>query len=157
MGDNTLDQSAHEGWRADPASFIEQVMRDPETGRPFELLPAERRFLHHAFETNEQGRLLYPEQVFAAPKKSGKTCFAAMHLLVTALIFGGRYAEGYALANDFEQAQGRVFAAVKRIVEKSPLLRREAKVTANRIEFPETGAVIQAIACDYAPMSDMCQ
>ena len=50
-----------------------------------------------------------------------------------------------------------MFAAVKRIVEKSPLLRREAKVTANRIEFPETGAVIQAIACDYASMSAMCQ
>jgi hypothetical protein len=43
-----------------------------------------------------------------------------------------------------------VFQAVKRIVEKSPLLRREAKITQNRIEFPETGATITAIGSDYA-------
>jgi hypothetical protein len=43
-----------------------------------------------------------------------------------------------------------VFQAIKRIVEKSPHLRREAKISQNRIEFPETGATIQAIASDYA-------
>ena len=38
----------------------------------------ERTFLAHAFRTSESGRLLYPEQIFAAPKKSGKTGFAAL-------------------------------------------------------------------------------
>jgi hypothetical protein len=38
-----------------------------------------------------------------------------MHLLTTTLVFGGPFAEGYALANDLEQAQGRVFAAIRRI------------------------------------------
>jgi phage terminase large subunit-like protein len=147
---STLDQSALARWRADPARFIEEVMINPEDGQPFQLLPAERLFLRYAFRTNDDGRLLYPEQVYSCPKKSGKTAFAAMHLLTTTLIFGGKYAEGYALANDFEQAQGRVFAAVRRIVEASPLLRREANITANRISFPETGAVIQAIGSDYA-------
>jgi hypothetical protein len=52
-------------------------------------------------------------------------CFAAMHLLTTTLVFGGRFAEGYAIANDFEQAQGRVFRAVRRICEVSPHLHRE--------------------------------
>jgi hypothetical protein len=66
-----------------------------------------------------------------APKKSGKTGFAALYMLTMVLLFGGRFAEGYALANDLEQAQSRVFQAIKRIVEASPLLKREAKVTAS--------------------------
>ena len=62
-----------------------------------------------------------------------------MHLLTTTLVFGGRFAEAYAIANDLEQAQGRVFQAIKRIVEKSPHLRREAKIVPNKITFPATG------------------
>jgi phage terminase large subunit-like protein len=145
-----LEPSALKRWQRDPASFIEQVLRNPETGKPFVLLPAERSFIEHAFKTDPDGRLVYPEQVYSAPKKSGKTAWAAMHLLTTTLVFGGPYAEGYALANDEEQAQGRVFQAIRRIIEKSPLLRREAKVTQSRVEFPATHATITAIASDYA-------
>jgi phage terminase large subunit-like protein len=65
-------------------------------------------------------------------------------------VFGGSTAESYALANDLEQAQGRVFAAIRRIVEASPLLRREAKIALNKITFPATGATITAISSDYA-------
>ena len=149
MGE-ALDQSSLERWRREPTSFIEQVMRDPETGKPFELLPAERTFLEHAFKTNDAGRLIYPEQTYSCPKKSGKSAFAGMDVLTTALVFGGPFAEGYCIANDLEQAQGRVFQAVKRIVEKSPHLRREARIIANKITFPATGATITAIASDYA-------
>jgi phage terminase large subunit-like protein len=138
-----------EHWRSKPAAFIEEVLRDPETGKPFKLLPAERDFLAYAFRTGDDGRLLYPEQVFAAPKKSGKTTFAAFHTLVTVLLFGGAFAEGIVAANDFEQRVGRVFKAVQRIVEASPLLRAEARVLSDRIEF-STGATITAIPSDYA-------
>ena len=147
---DVLDQAALRRWRQNPVSFIETVLRNPETGRSFELLPAERTFLQHAFTTDEAGRLVYPEQVFGAIKKTGKTTFAGMVVLTTTLVFGGPFAEGYCVANDLEQAQGRVFAAIRRIVQASPLLKREAKITANRIEFWETGAVIQAIGSDYA-------
>ena len=44
-------------------------MHDPETGKPFVLLDAERDFLRYAFDTDANGRLLFPEQVYAAPKK----------------------------------------------------------------------------------------
>jgi phage terminase large subunit-like protein len=144
-----LDSSALKRWRRQPSAFITEVMVDPETGRPFALLDAERAFLDHAFRTDADGRLLHPEQIFSAPKKSGKTGFAAMHVLTTTLVFGGRAAEGYCVANDLEQAQGRVFAAARRIVEASPHLRREAGITANRIVFPTTGATVTAIASDY--------
>ncbi len=138
-----------ERWRADPVSFIESLI-DPETGKPFRLLEAEVTFLEHALQLDEHGRLKHPELVFAAIKKSGKTAFAAMITLYVVLVLGGPYAEGYVLANDLEQSVGRVFTAIRRIVEMSPLLRSAASITASRIEFPELGATITALASDYA-------
>ena len=139
-------------WQRDPCSFIEEVLHNPETGKPFVLLDAEREFLAYAFDTDATGRLLFPEQVYAAPKKSGKTGFAALHMLSTVLLYGGRYAEGYALANDLEQAQSRVFQAISRIVEASPLLKQAAtEMLRDRITFSKVfgNATIAAIASDY--------
>jgi terminase large subunit-like protein len=145
-----LEASAIERWRREPVEFIGSVLRDPETRQPFVLLDAEKRFIGEAFRTDGDGRLLYPEQVYAAPKKSGKTGFGAILTVTTTLVFGGPFAEGYCVANDLEQAQGRVFQAIRRIVEASPHLKRAARVTASRVDFPETGASITAIASDYA-------
>jgi phage terminase large subunit-like protein len=147
---DALDPGALQRWRADPVSFIEQVLRDPETGKPFELLPAQRSFFQHAWQLNDDGRLLYGEQVYSCPKKTGKTGTAAMHLLTTTLVFGGRFAESFCCANDLEQATSRVYQAVRRICEVSPNLRREAVITQNKITFPSTGATITALASDYA-------
>src|SRR5260370_38060983 len=72
-----------------------------------------------------------------------------MFVLTVTLVLGGKHAEAYCLANDIEQAQGRVFAAIRRIVEASPLLRSAANITASKIEFAELGATIEAIASDY--------
>jgi hypothetical protein len=123
----------------DPVAWISEVLRDPETGRPYELCPAQERWLREALTLTEDGRLPYPELVFGAIKKSGKTGLAAMVMLYVVTVLGGPYADGYCLANDEEQAQGRVFRASARIAEASPLLRRSAKVTQNVVEFPSTG------------------
>ena len=56
-------------WRSNPICFIETVLHDPETKKPFKLLPAERAFLEHAFKRDDDGRLLYPEQIYSCPKK----------------------------------------------------------------------------------------
>ena len=147
---DVLDGSALARWQRQPISFVEEVLRDPETGRPFELFDAERQFLQRAYQRDENGRLLYPEQCYGAIKKTGKTGLAGAHVLTTTLVSGSRFAEGYTIANDLDQAQGRVFQAVRRICEASPLLHREAEITQSRITFPQTGAVIQAIGSDYA-------
>ena len=89
-----------DAYRIDPARFVTDVLHDPETGEPFELLPAEKLFLSHAFKTDAKGRLVYPELLFSAPKKSGKTGFAALFTLTMCLLFGGKFAEGYCVAND---------------------------------------------------------
>jgi phage terminase large subunit-like protein len=145
-----LQRSILDRWRADPIAFIREILRDPETGRPFELFEAQCQFLRHAFTRTNDGRLVYPEQVFGVIKKSGKSMTAAMHILTMTLVHGGRFAEAYVVANDLEQAQDRVFQAVRRIVECSPDLKREAVVTQNRISFPEIDATITALASDYA-------
>jgi hypothetical protein len=145
-----IPQTKWARWRRNPCDFVEEVLHDPETGKPFRLLDAERAFLDRAYKLDGDGRLLYPEQVYAAAKKSGKTGFAALHTLTTVLLFGGKYAEAYCVANDLEQATSRVFQAIKRIVESSPLL-ADAEVTKDRVAFPKFGnASIAAIASDYA-------
>jgi hypothetical protein len=135
-------------WRADPIGFIAQVLIDPETNKPFVLLDAERAFLAHAFATGADGRLRYPEQVYACPKKSGKTTFAAIYVITIVLLFGGAYPEAICAANDYERSVGRVFAAIRRIMKSSPLLCAAAKITADKITFGE--AVFTAIPCNYA-------
>ena len=110
-------------WKRDPVAFISEVLRDPETGRPFELYPAEVEFLRHAFTLTPDGRLPFPEMLYSAPKKAGKTAFAAMAAIYIAVAIGGPFAEVYCLANDYEQATSRVFQAAARIIEASPLLR----------------------------------
>jgi hypothetical protein len=113
-----------------------------------ELLPAERAFLAYAFQLDDNGQLKFPEQLYSCPKKSGKTTFAALHCLTTTLLFGGAYPEATLCANDQEQARGRVYEMVRRIIEASPVLKREAKLTESRITFPAFDATITAIASD---------
>jgi hypothetical protein len=137
-------------WKRDPVAFIREVLVNPETGKPFELYAAQERFIREAITPTSEGRLPFSELVFSAPKKSGKTTLAAMIVIYMIVCLGGPFGEGYCLANDEEQAQGRVFQAIVRIVRASPSLRNSAKITANRIEFTSTGAVIVALATDYA-------
>ena len=143
-----LQPSTLEHWRRQPIDFIKEILRDSQTERPFEIFPAQREFFEHCWQRDDNERALYPEQCFGAIKKSAKTGTAALHVLTTTCLYGGRFAEAYCCANDLEQAQSRVFQAIRRIVECSPHLRREADITASRITFPQTGAVIQAISGD---------
>jgi phage terminase large subunit-like protein len=137
-------------WRRNPVGFIESVLYDPAQGAPFRLLPAERAFLAHAFELGDNGRLKYPEWLYSCPKKSGKTTFAALLCLTVILLYGGSHPEATLAANDQEQAVGRVFEMVRRIVECSPLLKREARITSDKIAFPALNAVITAIPANFA-------
>jgi hypothetical protein len=139
-------------WRADPVAFISEALINPETGKGFELYPEEVTFLRAAL-TLRDGRLPFPELVFSAPKKSGKTGLGAMAMLYVIVVLGGQFSEGYCLANDYEQAQGRVFTAVARIVRASPLLSRGARIEVGKITFTSTGATISALASDYASAS----
>jgi hypothetical protein len=146
---NLLDATALDHWKVNPVAFIEQLI-NPDTGEAYELLEAEKLFLAHMFTLDDNGRLLYPDQIYSSIKKSGKTVFGAIIAIVMVLLYGGRYAEIYCVANDLEQAQSRVYEMCRRIIEASPLLQREARVSNDRILFPATGATITPLASDYA-------
>ena len=137
-------------WKRDPIAFIEQVLVNPETGKPFELYPAQVKFLREALTLTADGALPYSELLYSCPKKSGKTATTAMAMIYVIAVLGGPYAEGYCVANDMEQSRGRVFQAITRIIEASPLLRNSATVTQNKIIFTSTGSTITAIASDAA-------
>jgi phage terminase large subunit-like protein len=144
----TLTNNALARWRRRPIEFIETVLIDPESHAPFELLPAERAFLEHAFQIGDNGKLKYSEWLYSCPRKSGKTTFQALIQLTTTLLYGGAFPESYILANSLEQGRGRVFEICTRIVQASPLLRDEAQITAETIKFPSFNAVINVVPCD---------
>ena len=147
---DTINSTSLSHWRTNPILFIEQVLCDPETKQPFKLLDAERRFLEHAFVLDEDGKLRYPEQVYSCPKKSGKTTYAGIQTLTTVLLFGGAYPEATLCANDKDQAAGRVFTMVRRIIECSPMLKKIAKITEFKITFPSLNVTITAIPASFA-------
>ena len=69
-------------------------------------------------------------------------------MITVVLLYGGAYPEAICAANDYDQSVGRVFAAIRRIIECSPQLRDEAKITVDKITI--FGAVIIAIPANYA-------
>jgi hypothetical protein len=80
-------------WKRDPVLFITEVLRDPETGKPFELYPAQVEFLRRALTLTSDGRLPHPEMIFSGPKKLGKTATAAMAAIYAAVAIGGPFAD----------------------------------------------------------------
>ena len=137
-------------WRANPCEFIEQNFYNPETKQLYKLQPSQKLFIAHALKTGANGRLVYSDWIYSTIKKTGKTAFGAMLMLTVLMLYGGDFAEGYVAANDQQQASERVFEMCKRIAQASPLLKREARITGERIVFPATNSVITALASDYA-------
>ena len=44
------EQNSLQRWRSNPISFIEEILRDPKTGAPFELFPAQQTFFSHCWK-----------------------------------------------------------------------------------------------------------
>jgi hypothetical protein len=55
-----LDRKNLARWRNHPTDFIEEVLVDPETAKPFVLLSAERVFLHTHSGSIRRGGYLIP-------------------------------------------------------------------------------------------------
>jgi phage terminase large subunit-like protein len=148
-----IDSRTLAHYRADPAAFIEQTLISPYDGQPYQLNDAERAFIKFMFMLDDDGRMVHTLLLYSAIKKSRKTEFSALLTLTTLLLFGGRYAEAFIVANDQEQAINRCFTACRRIVETSPLLAREAVCLQDRINFPATQSTISAITSDYSSIA----
>lgn len=132
-------------YRRDPVAFMQEICVNPETGKPFVLLPAQRDFLARMVP-KANGDLEFRTYLYSCIKKSGKSTTAALVGLWAVLCLGGRYAEGYVISADLQQSTDRIFTMACRIVECSPMLK--AKVTADKILF-SNGSFLQALASDW--------
>lgn len=131
----------------DPVTFIDTYVTRNELDKPFHLFPHQREILRLAFAFDEEGRLPYDTIIYSCPKKSGKTTLNA----ALSLWWGFTQEppnEIPLVANDLEQATGRVFKAAAGLIRHNPQLAQSAEVQASRILL-SNGTEIRAIASDY--------
>jgi phage terminase large subunit-like protein len=135
-------------WRRDPCLFIETMLVDPEAGKFYALNDAEREFIKHAFAFNSDGTLKHVEWIFGAIKKSGKSAFAALLILVVLLLFSPPFSEAICASNDYEQSVSRTFRTAARVVAASPALAGDAVIGRDKITFKTSQSTISAISSD---------
>ena len=142
--DKDLDRYA-----ADIVSFAEEQFFCPESKKLIELETHQKRVLRDCLTASVSGLFPYQMVIYSAVKKSGKTTIAALVALWFALTQEPPN-EIFIVANDFEQAQGRVFKTICGAIMLNPYLREATKITKNMIFFKSTGTTITALASDYA-------
>ena len=135
-----VSQETLERLRLDPALFADTFLPNNEKGRPWRLSRHQRRVLVHMFKR------AYRLRVWGEMKKSGKTFLAAVLLIWWA--FTHANTEIIVAANDFEQAQSRVFQTAVGLIRHNPDITKLVKVQAGKLVF-FNGTVVTAIAADY--------
>lgn len=108
-----------------------------------ELFPFQERILGHCLTPNDDGSLPYTTVVYSTIKKSGKTTLAA----AVGAWFGDEVIPGsevYCIANDLEQAEGRVFRDLKYHADQNDLHTTKYKIDYDNDTF------IQALSHQYS-------
>ena len=126
--------------RLDPVLFAGTFLPNSEKGEPWRLSRHQRRVLGHMFKR------AYRLRVWGEMKKSGKTFLAAVLLIWWA--FTHANTEIVVAANDFEQAQSRVFQTAVALIQHNPALVARVKVQTGKLLF-FNGTLVTAIAADY--------
>ena len=99
-----LEHSALERWQRRPLDFIQRgAAQSQRTASPSNCSPPRGSSSSTAGRPARWSIACTPNMHWWI-KKTGKSATAAMHVLTTTLVFGGRYAEAFCCANDFEQA-----------------------------------------------------
>ena len=132
----------------DIVSWAESCFYVPEPAGPIVLQPHQKALLRAIESRDPSGRHRFRTVVYSTPKKSGKTTIAALVARFRAES-GGAHQEIYCVANDFEQAQGRVFQAARTSIETMPGWERCWKTGEKELRHLPSGSVIRAIANDY--------
>ena len=123
---------------------------DPVTMRPIQLRPFQKRILREALSFNSQGRNQYSLVIWSQIKKSGKTTTAgAVGAWVANCVEAPNEVD--CLANDQEQAAGRIFSSMIPTLEKLGWAIPESYKSVKR--SPEAigpnSSIIRAITNDY--------
>lgn len=122
-------------------------VKGPDAGKPFRLLPWERKILRDVFGTKrkaDQSRryhVIYCE----VPRKQGKTFFVSGLLLFLFCADGEQGAEVYAAACTSEQS-GYAFKNCKQIVQANPLLRKRIGVYQHHLEHSASNSILKGLS-----------
>jgi phage terminase large subunit-like protein len=132
----------------DPVAFIDEQLPVNELGHAWRLQPHQRAILRAAFAFDAEGRLPFDAVLYSCPKKSGKT---ALNAAITCWWAFTQEPPNDLLivANDYEQAQGRVYKTLMGLIQRNPVLARSAEVTTKQIVL-SNGSTITVLASEYA-------
>lgn len=120
---------------------------------PARLQPHQKRIILDITARDDRGRFPFTTIIYSCPKKSGKTATGGLYTLWFAWNEGAP-TEIYVLANDEEQAQGRIFSAVWKSMYYTPAMKALIPSpipgkTHDRILLPN-GTFIQTLPNDAA-------
>ena len=135
-------------YETDPCAFIDAFVKYSELAKPFSLLPHQREQFRTSFQFDGAGKLKHETIVWSKPKKGAKTFENALVCLWWAFTQEAPN-EVLVLANDLEQAVGRVFSTIARLIENNVALGQSARVGQKEIVL-SNGTKILALASEYA-------
>jgi phage terminase large subunit-like protein len=122
----------------------------PETERPLQLMKHQSVILDYAFDLKHN----FSTIVYSSVKKSGKTAIAALVARWIAETWGR--SEVLALANDMEQARGRIYQKVLDSIEMDPNYISGKRILPGRWRIIErdatclsNGSILRAVSSDY--------
>jgi phage terminase large subunit-like protein len=127
----------------------------PETSAPMRLEPHQISLLQYIFGPHSTIPFEPVNIIYSSIKKSGKTAIAGAVARWIAETWGP-YQEVFCIANDMEQARGRVYAAAQESIELMPgydrirrVLPGKWKVIERQLFHTPSSSVIKAISSDY--------
>jgi phage terminase large subunit-like protein len=144
-----------------PVRFLAEQILKTERGRDYQLPKHHAQALARAFTWERHdacerctaldepvcvGHLTFRLLLWGEPKKSGKTLLAALLLLWWALTHPG--CEIIVIANDEEQAVGRVLKALNGLLRHNPHLDPEVRMLEKETRFTN-GSVVIAMASEF--------
>lgn len=147
----------------DPQSLIDfahEAFYVPETARPIVLEPVQQAILWCMFDREFALEMGCPsgfqDLIYSTVKKSGKTTIAAL-IARWVTEQWGRMNEVYTLANDYEQAKGRIYDKLVKSIELDPRYDKRRNelpgiwdIVQREARHLESGSVAKALSNDYA-------
>lgn len=118
----------------------------PETERPLKLMPHQQSILDYAFDPNHHFMTI----VYSTVKKSGKTAIGSLVARWVAETWGR--SEVYCLANDYEQARGRIYQKAIDSIELDPAYNKKSspwKIIERDARYLPNGSLLRAVSSDY--------
>lgn len=115
-------------------------------GDALELMEWQKTVLEDMFELTPEGYWRYRQFILGVPRKNGKSMMAAI-IVLFCLLFEGEGTQIYSAAKDREQAK-IVYTEVAAQIRRNPWLKKQLKVTRDRITNPANGAVYKVLTAD---------